>query len=58
MNKCSTKDKYIVISLKEDIILSGFSLINKEFYSSNVQEIKVINKYFILFYNKKDFCIK
>ena len=46
MNKCSTKDKYIVISLKEDIILSGFSLINKEFYSSNVQEIKVINNFF------------
>jgi hypothetical protein len=36
VNKCSVKNKFVVISLKEDINISGFSLINKEFYSSNV----------------------
>ncbi|KAL4493480.1 hypothetical protein ABPG72_007488 [Tetrahymena utriculariae] len=41
LNKCSTKNKYIVVSLKEDININGFAIINKEFYSSNVKDIVV-----------------
>ncbi|EAS03093.2 Sad1/UNC-like carboxy-terminal protein (macronuclear) [Tetrahymena thermophila SB210] len=41
LNKCSMKNKYIVVSLKEDININGFAIINKEFYSSNVKDIVV-----------------
>lgn len=43
LNKCSTKNKYIVVSLKEDININGFAIINTEFYSSNVKDIVVIS---------------
>lgn len=41
LNKCSTPNKYVVMSLKEDITINGFAVINKEFYSSSVKDIAV-----------------
>lgn len=31
----------LVIMLKEDVTVEGFSMINKEFYSSNFKDIEV-----------------
>lgn len=41
LNKCSTPNKYVVMSLKEDITINGFAVINTEFYSSSVKDIAV-----------------
>lgn len=42
ITQCDIKDKYIVVMLKEDIDVEAFSLVNYEFYSSNVKDIEVI----------------
>jgi hypothetical protein len=41
ITQCSIHNKYIVIMLKEDINVEAFSLVNLEFYSSNVKDIEV-----------------
>ncbi len=42
INECSIEEKYLVIMLKEDITIEAFSIINNEFYSSNVKDIDVL----------------
>ena len=41
INKCSTKEKYIVIRLTEDMLMHEFAIINREFYSSNLKNFEV-----------------
>ncbi|KRX04006.1 Galactose-binding domain protein [Pseudocohnilembus persalinus] len=41
MNECSRNNKFITIMLKEDVTVEGFSIINKEFYSSNVKDMEI-----------------
>jgi len=41
LNKCTTKEKYVLIRLTEDILIHELSLINREFYSSNVKDFEV-----------------
>jgi hypothetical protein len=45
INTCSKKEKFVVIRLTEDIVINEFSLVNKELYSSNLQDFEV--KYFL-----------
>ncbi len=42
INECTTNNKYIIIMLKEDITIEAFSIINNEYFSSNVKELEVI----------------
>lgn len=53
INKCSAKDKYVVIRLTEDILINEFALVNREFYSSNLQNFEVIFYYKNLKNSKK-----
>ncbi len=41
INKCDVKEKFVVIRLTEDILMNEFSLINREFYSSNLKNFEV-----------------
>ena len=38
MMKCKEDMKYIVLRLTEDILIDSFTIINKEFYSSNFKD--------------------
>lgn len=52
INTCSNPTKYIIIRLTEDILINEFSLINKEFYSSNLKIFEV--HLFLILLNKKN----
>ncbi len=37
LNPCREPNKFVVIGLKEDISIQEISIVNKEFYSSNLK---------------------
>lgn len=41
INKCSNKEKYVLIRLTEDMLMHEFALVNREFYSSNLKDFEV-----------------
>ena len=44
INKCSNKEKYVLIRLTEDMLMHDFALVNREFYSSNLKDFEVFQQ--------------
>ena len=53
MNQCRVPEKFLVVMLKEDINIEGFSIINREFYSSNVKLMEVTESIELFIFKKK-----
>ena len=41
INECDMQDKWVIISLSEDILIDTINLLNMEYYSSNVRKFEV-----------------